>query len=123
MLSVHAKQAAEGIVRRLQLGSKLSDVVTSREDVLALFELYKNEGYILTEHEGRFCVSKSSVCLYVITLTLTFAELRPASLSSFGVLIFSLLRHHLFRLTCKFQLKLLFGLPSARGVNFLKTGE
>ncbi|KAM3270807.1 protein root UVB sensitive 1, chloroplastic isoform X1 [Capsicum chacoense] len=56
MLSVHAKQAAEGIVRRLQLGSKLSDVVTSREDVLALFELYKNEGYILTEHEGRFCI-------------------------------------------------------------------
>lgn len=57
MLSVHAKQAAAGIVRRLQLGSKLSDVATSQEDVLALFELYKNEGYILTEHEGRFCVS------------------------------------------------------------------
>ncbi|KAK4729258.1 hypothetical protein R3W88_022246 [Solanum pinnatisectum] len=56
VLSVHAKQAAAGIVRRLQLGSKLSDVATSREDVLALFELYKNEGYILTEHEGRFCI-------------------------------------------------------------------
>ncbi|CAN4077211.1 unnamed protein product [Withania somnifera] len=58
VLSVHAKQAAAGIVRRLQLGSKLSDVATNREDVLALFELYNNEGYILTEHEGRFCVSK-----------------------------------------------------------------
>ncbi|KAL3360536.1 hypothetical protein AABB24_013790 [Solanum stoloniferum] len=56
VLSVHAKQAAAGIVGRLQLGSKLSDVATSREDVLALFELYKNEGYILTEHEGRFCI-------------------------------------------------------------------
>ncbi|TMX03913.1 hypothetical protein EJD97_013055 [Solanum chilense] len=56
VLSVHAKQAAAGIVRRLQLGSKLSDVATSQEDVLALFELYKNEGYILTEHEGRFCI-------------------------------------------------------------------
>ncbi|KAH0647247.1 hypothetical protein KY290_033237 [Solanum tuberosum] len=56
VLSVHAKQAAARIVRRLQLGSKLSDVATSREDVLALFELYKNEGYILTEHEGRFCI-------------------------------------------------------------------
>ncbi|MCD7457543.1 Protein root UVB sensitive 1, chloroplastic [Datura stramonium] len=56
VLSVHAKQAAAGIVQRLQLGSKLSDVATSREDVLALFELYKNEGYILTEHEGRFCI-------------------------------------------------------------------
>lgn len=56
VLSVHAKQAAAGIVQRLQLGSKVSDVATSREDVLALFELYKNEGYILTEHEGRFCI-------------------------------------------------------------------
>ncbi|XP_015085810.1 protein root UVB sensitive 1, chloroplastic [Solanum pennellii] len=56
VLSVHAKQAAAGILRRLQLGSKLSDVATSQEDVLALFELYKNEGYILTEHEGRFCI-------------------------------------------------------------------
>ncbi|XP_060179677.1 protein root UVB sensitive 1, chloroplastic [Lycium barbarum] len=56
VLTDHAKQAASGIVRRLQLGSKLFDVATSREDVLSLFELYKNEGYILTEHEGRFCI-------------------------------------------------------------------
>ncbi|KAK4349436.1 hypothetical protein RND71_032191 [Anisodus tanguticus] len=56
VLSVHAKQTASGIVQRLQLGSKLSDIATSQEDVLALFELYKNEGYILTEHEGRFCI-------------------------------------------------------------------
>lgn len=39
------------------MGSKLSSVVKSREDVLALFDLYRDEGYILTEHEGRFCVS------------------------------------------------------------------
>lgn len=64
----------------LQLGSKLSDVAKNREDVLALFELYKNEGYILTEHEGIFCVSESSFCLFVITLTLTFAALHPVSL-------------------------------------------
>ncbi|XP_055819827.1 protein root UVB sensitive 1, chloroplastic [Solanum dulcamara] len=56
VLSIHAKQAAARIVPRLQLGSKLSDVATNREDVLALFEMYKNEGYILTEHEGRFCI-------------------------------------------------------------------
>lgn len=66
MLSIHAKQAAAGIVQRLQLGSKLSDVATNREDVLALFEMYKNEGYILTEHEGRFCVSRSSFCCLLL---------------------------------------------------------
>ncbi|CAK9149164.1 unnamed protein product [Ilex paraguariensis] len=55
-LSVDAKDAAANIERRLQLGSKLSDVVKSREDVLSLLDLYKNEGYILTVHDGRFCV-------------------------------------------------------------------
>ncbi|GKV45734.1 hypothetical protein SLEP1_g52784 [Rubroshorea leprosula] len=56
VLSSEAKDAAAEIESRLQLGSKLSDVVNSREDALALFNLYRNEGYILTEHKGRFCV-------------------------------------------------------------------
>ncbi|KAA8521082.1 hypothetical protein F0562_011765 [Nyssa sinensis] len=55
-LSSEAKDAAANIECRLQLGSKLSDVVKRKEDAIALFDLYRNEGYILTEHEGRFCV-------------------------------------------------------------------
>ena len=58
ILSVEAKEAAAHIEHRLQLGSKLSDVVRNREDAHALFALYKDEGYILTEHEERFCVSE-----------------------------------------------------------------
>ncbi|GAV68489.1 DUF647 domain-containing protein [Cephalotus follicularis] len=56
VLTPEAKDAAAQIESRLQLGSKLSDVVTSKEDVLALFYLYRNEGYILTEYKGKFCV-------------------------------------------------------------------
>ncbi|XP_020553022.1 protein root UVB sensitive 1, chloroplastic isoform X2 [Sesamum indicum] len=56
VLSNDAKDAASHIDRRLQLGSKLSDVVKSREDAIALFDLYKAEGYILAELEGRYFV-------------------------------------------------------------------
>ncbi|XP_022716734.1 protein root UVB sensitive 1, chloroplastic-like isoform X1 [Durio zibethinus] len=56
VLSSEAKQAASEIEHRLQLGSKLSDIVNNKEDALALFSLYKDEGYILTEQEGKFCV-------------------------------------------------------------------
>ncbi|XVE57307.1 hypothetical protein DITRI_Ditri04bG0080900 [Diplodiscus trichospermus] len=56
VLSSEAKQAAADIERRLQLGSKLSDIVSNKEDAQALFSLYKDEGYILTEQEGKFCV-------------------------------------------------------------------
>ncbi|ONI32183.1 hypothetical protein PRUPE_1G352800 [Prunus persica] len=56
VLSSEAKDAAVEIEHRLQLGSKLSDLVNSKEDVLALLSLYKDEGYIFTEHKGRFCV-------------------------------------------------------------------
>ncbi|XP_059663099.1 protein root UVB sensitive 1, chloroplastic [Cornus florida] len=56
ILSSEAKDAAANIEHRLRLGSKLSEVIKNKEDALALFDLYKNEGYILTEHEGRFCV-------------------------------------------------------------------
>ncbi|XP_050230870.1 protein root UVB sensitive 1, chloroplastic [Mercurialis annua] len=56
VLSSEARDAASEIELRLQLGSKLSDVVNSKNDVVALFNLYKDEGYILTEHNGKFCV-------------------------------------------------------------------
>ncbi|KAL6985595.1 Protein root UVB sensitive 1, chloroplastic [Sarracenia purpurea var. burkii] len=56
VLSGEAKDAAANIEGRLQLGSKLSDVVKNKDDALALFDLFRDEGYILTEHEGRFCV-------------------------------------------------------------------
>ncbi|CAH9077579.1 unnamed protein product [Cuscuta europaea] len=56
VLSTEAKFAAAHVVGRLQLGSKLSDVARSKEDVLALLDLFKNEQYILAEHQGRYCV-------------------------------------------------------------------
>ncbi|TKY70208.1 root UVB sensitive 1 [Spatholobus suberectus] len=62
VLSSEAKDAAAEIERCLQLGSKLSEIVNSKEDVLALFGLYKNEGYILSEHMGKFCVVLKENC-------------------------------------------------------------
>ncbi|KAG8375213.1 hypothetical protein BUALT_Bualt10G0077000 [Buddleja alternifolia] len=56
VLSSDAKDAASHIDSRLKLGSKLSDVVKTREDAVALFDLYVGEGYILTEQEGKYCV-------------------------------------------------------------------
>ncbi|XP_004292905.1 PREDICTED: protein root UVB sensitive 1, chloroplastic [Fragaria vesca subsp. vesca] len=56
VLSSEAKDAAAEIEQRLQLGCKLSDLINNKEDVHALFNLYKEEGYILTEHRGRYCV-------------------------------------------------------------------
>lgn len=56
VLSAEAMDAAANIEGQLQLGSKLSDVVKSEDDALALFDLFRDEGYILTEHEQRFCV-------------------------------------------------------------------
>ncbi|KAK3200222.1 hypothetical protein Dsin_023637 [Dipteronia sinensis] len=63
VLSLEAKNLAAEIEQRLQLGSKLSDVVHNKEDALALFNLYRNEGYILTEHGGKFCVVLKESCL------------------------------------------------------------
>lgn len=57
LLCSEAKFAAAEIEQRLQLGSKLGDLVTNKDDVVALFHLYKDEGYILFENKGRFCVS------------------------------------------------------------------
>ncbi|KAG7017891.1 Protein root UVB sensitive 1, chloroplastic, partial [Cucurbita argyrosperma subsp. argyrosperma] len=55
LLSTEAKESAANIEKRLQLGSKLSDVARCEEDVLQLLSLYKNENYILSEHRGRYC--------------------------------------------------------------------
>ncbi|KAK9716018.1 hypothetical protein RND81_06G206200 [Saponaria officinalis] len=55
-LSAEAKNAAAEIEKRLVLGSTLSEVVESREDAVALLDLYKNEAYMLTEHKGKFFV-------------------------------------------------------------------
>ncbi|KAL9247016.1 hypothetical protein vseg_020488 [Gypsophila vaccaria] len=55
-LSTEAMNAAAEIEKRLVLGSTLSEVIESREDAVALFNLYKNEAYMLTEHEGKFFV-------------------------------------------------------------------
>ncbi|GJN27914.1 hypothetical protein PR202_gb15978 [Eleusine coracana subsp. coracana] len=56
ILSAEAKEAADRICQRLQLGSKLSEITESKEDVCALFDLYKNEQYMLSEYKGKFCV-------------------------------------------------------------------
>ncbi|KAK7307408.1 hypothetical protein VNO77_40445 [Canavalia gladiata] len=62
VLSSEAKDAAAEIDHRLQLGYKLSEIVNSKEDVVALFGLYKNEGYIMSEHKGMFCVVLKENC-------------------------------------------------------------
>ncbi|XP_010251509.1 PREDICTED: protein root UVB sensitive 1, chloroplastic isoform X1 [Nelumbo nucifera] len=55
-LSIEAKEAAAQIQQRLQLGSRLSEVINCKEDAIALFDLYKNEGYMLVENMDRYCV-------------------------------------------------------------------
>ncbi|XP_058777633.1 protein root UVB sensitive 1, chloroplastic-like [Vicia villosa] len=62
VLSSEAKDAAVEIENRLQLGSKLSEIINNKEEVLALFSLYKNEGYLLSEHGGKFCVVLKENC-------------------------------------------------------------
>jgi hypothetical protein len=57
ILSAEAKDAAERICRRLQLGSKLSEIIENKEDAHALVDLYKDEQYLLTDYKGKFCVS------------------------------------------------------------------
>lgn len=59
VLTPEAKEAAATIEKRLELGSKLSDIVKTKTktDAHALLDLYKNQGYILTKHNGKFCVS------------------------------------------------------------------
>lgn len=56
-MSSEAKDAAAVICRRLKLGCKLSEVINNKKDAVALFELFKDEGYILTQSDGKYCVS------------------------------------------------------------------
>lgn len=61
-LSAEAKDAAADICRQLQLGYKLSALVNDKEDAFALFDLFSDEGYILTEIHGRFYVILREGC-------------------------------------------------------------
>ncbi|XP_078437689.1 root UVB sensitive-like protein (Protein of unknown function, DUF647) [Wolffia australiana] len=56
VLSPEAEDAARQIVRRLRLGACLSELVDRREDARALFDLFKNESYLLVEAGGTFHV-------------------------------------------------------------------
>ncbi|XP_051151712.1 protein root UVB sensitive 1, chloroplastic isoform X2 [Andrographis paniculata] len=56
VLSTDAKDAASDIDRRLEMGSKLSQIANRRDDAVSLFDLYRGEGYILTELDGKYCV-------------------------------------------------------------------
>lgn len=92
LLSTEAKESAANIEKRLQLGSKLSDVASFQEDVLELLSLYKNENYILSEHRGRYCVSN-----------LNPFHFRPAKYFSLGRaklmdFLFMLLNKYVFRI-------------------------
>ncbi|KAL8264086.1 hypothetical protein R6Q59_022216 [Mikania micrantha] len=62
LLSPEAKEAAATIGQRLELGSKLSEIVKTKTDAHALLDLYKNQGYILTEQNGKFCVILKETC-------------------------------------------------------------
>ncbi|GJY81010.1 reverse transcriptase domain-containing protein, partial [Tanacetum coccineum] len=62
VLSPEAKEAAATIEQRLELGSKLSDIVKTKMAAHALLDLYKNQGYILTPHNGKVCVILKDVC-------------------------------------------------------------
>ncbi|CAA6669488.1 unnamed protein product [Spirodela intermedia] len=54
VLSAEAKDAALQIVRRLQLGARLSELVGRREEALALFDLFRDQPYLLLEARGQF---------------------------------------------------------------------
>lgn len=99
VLSAEAKDAAANIERRLQLGSKLSEIVTNREDAHALFDLYKDEGYILAEYGGKFCVSEicnslffpSSLCLKIILFLFLALSLVILLIMVYGYLLLPLI--------------------------------
>ncbi|XP_074583892.1 protein root UVB sensitive 1, chloroplastic isoform X1 [Curcuma longa] len=62
VLSSEAKDAAAEIGHRLQMGFKLSELVNNKEDAFALFDLFRNEGYLLTENKGKFCIILKESC-------------------------------------------------------------
>lgn len=91
LLSTEAKESAANIEKRLQLGSKLSDVASCEEDVLELLSLYKIENYILSEHRGRYCVS--NLTHFILVLHNTF----PWEGRSWWISFFLLLSKYAFR--------------------------
>ncbi|WOL04315.1 hypothetical protein Cni_G13036 [Canna indica] len=62
ILSAEARDAAAEICGRLQVGSKLSEVINAKEDAFALFDLFSNERYLLTEDQGKFCIILKEDC-------------------------------------------------------------
>lgn len=61
-LSIEARNAAAEICSRLRLGCKLSEIVKNKEDAFALLDLFKKEGYIVTDNKGKFCVILREGC-------------------------------------------------------------
>ncbi|KAH9321142.1 hypothetical protein KI387_015781, partial [Taxus chinensis] len=60
VLPPETKKAAEEIDAKLQLGCKFNDVIHSKEEADALFDLYQNEKYLLAENAGKFDVMLKS---------------------------------------------------------------
>lgn len=56
VLTPETKEAAQQIDARLQLGSKVNNVISSRGEADALYDLYQTEQYLLAEKEGKFLV-------------------------------------------------------------------
>ncbi|KAK8944629.1 hypothetical protein KSP39_PZI008263 [Platanthera zijinensis] len=62
ILSSEAKIAATEICRRFELGSNLSDTINNKEDALALFNLFRDENYLLLEDKHKFHVILKEDC-------------------------------------------------------------
>ncbi|KAK8945969.1 hypothetical protein KSP40_PGU008109 [Platanthera guangdongensis] len=62
ILSAEAKIAATEICRRLELGSNLSDTINNKEDASALFNLFRDENYLLLEDKHKFHVILKEDC-------------------------------------------------------------
>lgn len=56
ILSTEAKVAASEICHRLELGSNLKDTINNKEDADALFNLFRDENYLLLEDKHKFHV-------------------------------------------------------------------
>ncbi|PKA65391.1 glutamate N-acetyltransferase / amino-acid N-acetyltransferase [Apostasia shenzhenica] len=56
VLSLEAKDAAGEICSRLELGSKLSELINSKEEAFSLFDLFRDERYLLVEKQQKFYV-------------------------------------------------------------------
>ena len=108
VLSSEARNAAAEIEQRLQLGSKLSDVVNNKDDVLALFNLYRDEGYILTEHKGRFCVSILAALFWIWTPPPQSSFWYVCACVSSSFLLSMLIDFQLYVCACMYDLFLIY---------------